>query len=393
MSERYDIVIVGGGVVGLSTAYFLATRDANLRIAVLEADPTYARASTPKASGVVRLQFGVPENIRMCLDSSAFFSQAPELLAVGGEPAQIGWAERGYVWLVPPELLQTVHGLREIQIANGAKVDFLDQAALKTRWPQFEVDAFGGGFVGAKGAGWLDPWALLQAFKRKVLSLGVDVITDRATGLDRSGRWIERVATASGRSLDCAHVVNAGGALGAAKIAAMAGVPLQIESRKRCVFVVATREDVRGLPMTVHPKTGVWFRPEGKGLICGVAPKPEDDPATDDLTVDDALFEEIVWPTMAEIVPAFESLKVVSTYSCFYDFNPLDENAILGAPPELDNFMIATGFSGHGVMQAPATGRAVSELILDGRYTTLDLTRFGYGRIARGEALPEPACF
>ncbi|MFO1171747.1 MAG: FAD-dependent oxidoreductase [Hyphomicrobiaceae bacterium] len=393
MTSHYDIVIVGGGIVGSMTAYSLGQRDATLRIAVIEADPTYARASTPKASGVVRHQFGAPENIRMCVESSKFFANAPELLAVDGEPAPIGWGERGYVWLVPPDLIETVEGLRQIQIANGAAVDFLDRAALKARWPQFEVEAFGGGFAGAKGAGWLDPWALLQATKRKAIAQGVTFIADRVTGLTRNGRRIEAVTTASGRTLSCGHAVNAAGALGASKVAAMAGVPLTIEQRKRCVFVVACRESMRRLPMTVHPKTGVWFRPEGSGFICGVAPKPEDDPATDDLTVDDALFEEIIWPTMAEIVPAFESLKVVSTYSCFYDFNPLDENAILGPPPELDNFMIATGFSGHGVMQAPATGRAIAELILDGRYTTLDLTRFGYDRITRGEALPEPACF
>jgi FAD-dependent oxidoreductase domain-containing protein 1 len=392
-SDRYDTVIIGGGIVGSMTAYALAARDPKLRIAVVEADPTYARASTPKASGVVRHQFGVPENIRMCVASSAFFADAPELLAIGDERAHIGWGERGYVWLVPPELVETVESLRQIQIANGAAVDFLDQSALKARWPKFEIAAFGGGFVGARGAGWLDPWALLQAVKRKAISQGVAYITDRVTGLTRIGQRIEAVTTASGRTFPCGHAVNAAGALGAAEVAAMAGVPLTIEPRKRCVFVVAAREDVRGLPMTVHPKTGVWFRPEGAGLICGVAPKPEDDPATEDLTVDDALFQDIIWPTMAEIVPAFESLKVVSTYACFYDFNPLDENAILGAPPGLDNFMIATGFSGHGVMQAPATGRAIAELILDGRYTTLDLTRFGYDRIARGEALPEPACF
>lgn len=393
MTSHYDVVIIGGGIVGSMTAYFLGQREPSSRIAVIEADPTYARASTPKASGVVRHQFGVPENIRMCVASSNFFAAAPELLAVGGVKAQIGWGERGYVWLVPPELIATVEGLRQIQIANGAAVDFLDQAALKARWPQFEVETFGGGFVGAKGAGWLDPWALLQATKHKAISQGARYVTDRVTGLERQGRRIAAVTTETGLRLTCGHVVNAAGALGAAKVAELASVPLRIEPRKRCVFVVRAREDVRDLPMTVLPKTGVWFRPEGSGLICGVAPSPEDDPATDDLTVDDALFDEIVWPTMAEIVPAFESLKVVSTYACFYDFNPLDENAILGPPPGLDNFMIATGFSGHGVMQAPAAGRAIAELILDSRYTTLDLTRFGYDRIARGEALPEPACF
>ncbi|MEZ5925929.1 MAG: FAD-binding oxidoreductase [Hyphomicrobiaceae bacterium] len=393
MNDHFDIVIAGGGIVGSMSAYVLGRREPGLRIAVIEADPTYRLASTPKATGIVRHQFGVPENIRMCVASSTFFDAAPELLAVGDEKADIGWAERGYVWLVPPELVATVESLRQIQIANGAAVDLLDPATLKSRWPQFAVEALGGGFAGARGAGWLDPWALLQAVKRKAISQGTSYITDRVTRLNRSGRRIVTVTTASGRTLSCGHVVNAAGALGAATIAALADVPLRIEPRKRCVFVVATREDVRGLPMTVHVESGVWFRPEGMGLICGVAPKPGNDPATDDLTVDDALFQEIIWPTMAEIAPVFESLRIASTYACLYDFNPLDENAILGPPPDLDNFMIATGFSGHGVMQSPATGCAIAELILDGRFTTIDLTRFGYERVLRGEALPEPACF
>ena len=394
MSERFDVVVIGGGIVGSACAYFLASRSGQSRIAVLEPDPTYAKASTPKATGVVHHQFGIPENIRMCVASSAFFERAPELLAVDGERADIGFGERGgYVWLVPPDLLPTVQAMRETQLACGAEVTFLGPAELARRLPRYNVDGLGGGFIGGKGAGWLDPWALLQAFRRKAISLGVTYIRDRAVALDREGRRIVAVHAGQGQVLDAAHVVNAAGARGAARVAAMAGIPLTIEPRKRCTFVVECPEDVREFPMTVHPKSGVWFRPEGKGVLCGVAPKPENDPATEEETIDYELFEEIIWPMMAEIVPSFERLKLAGAYSGHYDFNPLDENAILGAPAELDNFHLATGFSGHGVMQAPATGRAIAELILDGRYTTLDLSRFGYDRIARGAPLPEPACF
>lgn len=394
MSDTADIVIIGGGIMGSATAYFLAAATTGRRrIVVLEPDPTYARASTPKASGVVRHQYGVPENILMSLYGSAFFRQAPELLEVDGERAEIGFGARGYVWLVTPEILPAVAAMHEVQLEYGADVTFVPADRLGARLPRYRTDGLAGAFFGGSGAGWLDPWGLLQAFRRKASALGAEYIQDSATGLAHSGRRIAAVSTAGGRRIAAGHVVNCAGAMGAARICAMAGLALPVEPRKRSVFLADCREDVRDFPMTVHPSNGVWFRPEGKSLLCGVAPAADKDPATEDDTVDYGFFDDVVWPTMAALVPAFAALKVSRAYAGHYDFNTLDENAILGTPATLDNFLIATGFSGHGIMQSPAAGRAITELILHGRYQTLDLTRFGYDRIIRNAPLPEPACF
>ena len=145
---------------------------------------------------------------------------------------------------------------------------------------------------------------------------------------------------------------------------------------------------LRQAPLTVDP-CGVWFRPEGRTFICGRSPTPAQEPADRDLdAIDHAFFDDEIWPQLAARVPAFEAVKVVGAWAGFYDYNTLDQNGIIGAHPGIANLYFANGFSGHGLQQAPAVGRAIAELIIAGRYLTLDLTRLGYERIARAP----PAC-
>jgi glycine/D-amino acid oxidase-like deaminating enzyme len=155
------------------------------------------------------------------------------------------------------------------------------------------------------------------------------------------------------------------------------------------VFVVACRETSSGMPLIVDPG-GVWLRPEGQMFICGVSPDEDADPRADgDFEVDYAQFDETVWPALAHRVPAMEALKLQRAWAGHYDFNTLDQNAIIGPHPELSNFYFANGFSGHGLQQSPATGRAVAELIVHGRFVSLDLSVFGYARIAERRPLHE----
>ena len=131
------------------------------------------------------------------------------------------------------------------------------------------------------------------------------------------------------------------------------------------------------------------MRPEGAGYIGGISPPEDQDPDCEDLDLSYDLWEEIVWPTLAERVPAFEAIKLQRAWAGHYDYNTLDQNGIIGRHPDVPNFLLANGFSGHGIQQAPATGRAVAELICDGRFTTIDLTRFGYERIREKQPLTE----
>jgi glycine/D-amino acid oxidase-like deaminating enzyme len=138
---------------------------------------------------------------------------------------------------------------------------------------------------------------------------------------------------------------------------------------------------------------GVAFRSEGDRYLAVVAPPPEHDLPTREFDIDYELFDELIWPTLAERVPAFEAIKLASAYSCHYDFNTLDENLILGPVPGLENFLVAAGFSGHGLMQSPAVGRALSELIQYAEYRTLDLSRFSYERVSTNTPLRETNCY
>jgi glycine/D-amino acid oxidase-like deaminating enzyme len=166
-------------------------------------------------------------------------------------------------------------------------------------------------------------------------------------------------------------------------LAATAGRPLPVEPRKRTVFVIDCPDAPRDLPLIVDP-SGVWVRPEGSGFITGYSPPGADDSTADpaDFGPDHALFESILWPALAARIPAFERLKVTGAWAGHYDFNTLDQNAIIGFDPVLPNLIYANGFSGHGLQHAPAVGRAVAELIAEGRYRSIDLSVFGYERVA-----------
>jgi sarcosine oxidase len=219
----------------------------------------------------------------------------------------------------------------------------------------------------------------------------VEVRQETVTAIDVAGGRIAAVRLASATRIACGALVNAAGPWAGA-LAALAGVALPVEPRKRYVYVVDCRESseaLRRAPLTVDP-SGVWFRPEGRFFLCGKSPEEAQEPAPVDLeVVDHAFFEAEVWPRLAARVPAFESLKVVNAWAGFYDYNTLDQNAVIGAHPDIGNLYFANGFSGHGAQQAAGAGRAVAELFVHGAFRSIDLTRLGYARIARRDPLRE----
>jgi FAD-dependent oxidoreductase domain-containing protein 1 len=386
----FDVLVVGGGVVGSATAYFLSapSEGRTLRIGVLEPDPTYAGSSTALSVGGVRQQFSTPENILLSRFTAEFLRWAPDLLAVRGEVPEFGFVEAGYLFLATPaggEILQRNHAR---QTSLGAEVAILAPDELQSRFPWLETSDLAAGSLGLRGEGWLDPYSLLQAFRRKAISQGVEYVRDRVVGVEVEGSRVRGIRLASGEQAGVGTLVNAAGAR-AREVAKMAGLEdLPVHPRKRIVYRVHCRGAVPGAPLTIDP-SGVYFRPEGPDFLCGVSPPPDRDPDTLELDVEYDLFQEVVWPTLARRVPAFGELRLGSSWAGHYAVNILDQNAILGPHPLLANFLFANGFSGHGLQHAPGIGRALSELILFGEYRTLDLRRFGFERFASGELIRE----
>ena len=393
MNSSYDVVIIGGGVTGGSTACFLASEAGfSGSVLVVEKDPTYEHAPSARSTGGFRQQFSTPENIEIGLFGAHFFKNAARYLAVDGETPDIGVREGGYLLLATPEAFPIMERNNATQRACGADIHFQEPAALEARFPWLHPAGLAGGFLGLSNEGWVDPWSLVQAYKRKARSAGVEYVADEVVELERRDSRVGSLWLRDGGRIEAGVVVNAAGARDGAGLAAQVGVELPIEPRKRCTFVFECREEIGPAPLTVTPK-GVAFRPEGRGFISNTAPPPDRDPVSEDTEVDHWIFEEIVWPSLAEWIPAFEAIKVTSSWCCHYDFNTLDENVIIGRSPEMENFYFAIGFSGHGLQQSPAIGRALSELVTYGEYRTLDLTRFGYERVTRGEAILELNCW
>jgi len=383
-SERFDVVIVGGAAIGSATAYFL-THDLGFdgSVAVIERDPTYAHAATTLSAASIRQQFSTPENIRMSAFGIAFFR---DLKARFGAEADIGFRERGYLLLASETGEETLLANHEVQKAEGADIVLMDREALANNFRWLKTSDLRLGAFGRSGEGWFDAHSLLTLL-RGAARKSATYIHGEVTGIMRDGARISGVTLADGREIGCGTLVNAAGPQ-AGDVAALAGVKLPVEPRKRCVFVIACRAALPGMPLMVDP-TGVWIRPEGEVYICGVSPPEDADTRATDFDVDYSLFEEVVWPMLAHRVPAMEELKLQRAWAGHYDYNTLDQNAVIGAHPEIVNFIFANGFSGHGLQQAPAAGRAVAELIVHGKFVSLDLALFGYARVAAGRAVRE----
>ena len=386
--SSYDVVIVGGGAIGSSIAYALSAEPGfSGSVLVVERDPGYRRASSALSASGIRQQFSTAVNIRISQYGIEFLRRAGELLSVDGQRPPVSVNEAGYLITAPPAGVGVLKRNHELQVSLGAKIALLSPAELRRRFPWLGTGDLGAACLGLEGEGWLDGYLLLQAFRNKARAGGVDYVADEVIGVSRSGDRIDSVQLGSGASVAAGTVVNAAGPY-ARQVAAMAGLVLPVEARKRNVFVVSCPETLPGCPL-VCDASGVWFRPEGAQFICGSAPDPAHDPETFDLEPDYGFFEETVWPALAARVPAFSALRMISAWAGHYEYNSFDQNGIVGLHPEVSNFALANGFSGHGLQQSPAVGRAVAELITFGEYRTLDLSDLGVERIAAGRPLTE----
>jgi FAD-dependent oxidoreductase domain-containing protein 1 len=389
-SERADLVIVGGAIIGSSVATFLAARpDWSGRIVVVERDLTYRTASTTLSAASIRLQFSTPLNIEISRFGVQLIKDLDRWLGVdGAPPPQIDFVEGGYLFLATPAGLPILQRNYAVQRAHDVQVVLLDPDDLRARFPWLQVDGLAAGSLGLADEGWFDAYALLQAFRRKARSMGVEYVAGTVEGIEHQGGQVRGVRLADGRRIATERVVNAAGPR-AAQVAAMAGLELPVHPRKRSVYHFDCREQLGRTPLTIAP-SGIYFRPEGESWIAGYSPRAgEPDPDTLDLDVDRSAFDEFIWPELARVVPAFESVRLLDAWAGHYEVNTVDHNAVIGPHPQLPGFLFANGFSGHGLQQAPAVGRGLAELIATGHYETLDLSPLGYERIRTNQPIRE----
>ncbi|CAN7656400.1 FAD-binding oxidoreductase [Pararhizobium sp. LjRoot235] len=382
LKTAYDVVIVGGAVIGSATAYFLATNpDFKGSILVIERDWSYARSATALSSSSIRHQFSNAINVRISQFGSDFIRDFDKHVSVDGEKVDLGFKENGYLFLAGDVAGREVLRRNHItQTSCGAEISLVEPDEMKRRFPWLNTDGLTLGSYGERGEGWFDNTGLMQGFRKKARSLGAEYIEDVVIGLNREGGRIVSVTTKGGQTISCGTFINAAGTRGA-QVAKMAGLDIPVEPRRRSLFVVSCPTPLEGVvPLTIDP-SGVFFRPEGQFYLMGTYPK--NDPAVDpdDFDIMHDEFEEEIWPVLAERVPAFEALKVANAWAGHYDFCTLDHNVVLGPHPDVGNFLFANGFSGHGLQQSPAMGRALSELVTYGKFRTLDLRPFGYERV------------
>ncbi len=356
-------------------------------VLLIEKDTTFQYSATALSAGSIRQQFSTPVNIAISLVGIDFLRTAGERLAVNGDEPDVGLREGGYLFLATEGGAATLRANHKLQAQLGADILLMDPDELGARFPYVATEGIAAGAWGRSGEGWFDGYTLMQAFRRKARSLGVTMREAEVAEIEQVDGSATGVRLVDGTLIEADAVVIAAGT-GTTHLAHSAGVALPVEARKRMVFTFACRDPLPGFPLLIDP-TGVYVRPEGDLYICGASPPPEDDPPATDFTVDHRFFEETIWPVLAARVPAFERIKPGRAWAGHYDFNTFDQNAIVGALPGFANLFVATGFSGHGLQQAPAVGRGLAELIVQGRYTSLDLSPLGAERIAARRPLVE----
>ncbi len=382
---RTDVVVIGGGAIGSASAYFLKLHDPAVAVTVIERDPGYRLASTPRASGGIRRLFSLPENIELSQFSIAFFKSFPETMATGGQAADVGWHNGGYLFIVPPAGRAVLQRNLQTQLRLGCNVSWLEPGELKEKFPSMNVADLGAA-VHSPDDGWLDPYSVLTGFRDKAKSMGADFLADEVTGFSGNGNAVTAALLRSGQRVEAGQFVNAAGAW-ASQVCAKLGIDVPIEPLRRFEHFFECQAPIEPLPY-IKDTRRLAFRPEGTGYTGGVPTLAE--PRGYNFDIDGGYFERAVWPELAHRFPQFERTRCARTLAGLYDQNDFDGNVIIGpAAGAPGNFHLLAGFSGHGLMHAPGCGRAMAELLLTGRYQTIDLTRFGWQRLAAGTPLRE----
>lgn len=392
--QAYDVVIVGGAMLGSSVAWFLASDpDFDGRILVVERDPTYEACSSTHTNSCIRQQFSEAVNVQVSQFGADYILNFRDRMGGGDRVPQPRLHSFGYMYLAStPAAAAGLAEAQKVQAACGAGTRHLTRDQIAEDYPFYHLDDILAANHNTVNEGYFDGATIFDWWKRLAKERGVEYVANEVVGMasGAGASRIETVTLATGEVIGVGTVVNASGPR-AARTAQMAGIALPVEPRKRYTYVFeAERPLPRDLPLTIDP-SGIHFRTDGRLYMAGCTPDPDPVPDFDDFEMDHDLWEDRVWPAIAHRIPQFDALRVVNSWAGHYAYNTLDQNAVLGPHDEVSNFMFANGFSGHGFQQSPAMGRGLAELIVHGEFRTLDLSAFGYGRIRRNEPFRERA--
>lgn len=386
--ENYDIIIIGGGIIGCAAAYYLISGDSRINVAVVERDPSYEHASTALSMANVRIQFSLLQNILISRYTLGMLEDFDQTMEVDGIVPGVDYRKEGNLFLVSKPNRTPAKRSMELQNSLDCGVQWWSPERIKEKYPLYHPGALSdlAGGTYSPGDGHLDANSFLMGYRRKARSLGVEFLTGEVSAIATANHNVTGVKIEGDTLLKAGIVINCAGAW-AADIAKTAGVVLPINPVKRQVYVLDTAVKPGGpLPLTNLP-SGLYFRTETGGVIL-VGKSMEQDPVGYDFSVDEQRFTEYLWPELAAFVPPFDRLKLIRGWAGLYAVNTFDGNALLGEWPGLNGFYLANGFSGHGLQQAPAVGRYLSQLILR-KDPTLDLALFGPQRLFDNAPLNE----
>jgi sarcosine oxidase, subunit beta len=397
MTETADAVIIGSGIVGSSVAYHLAEQGCT-NVLVVEREAHQGKGSTGKSMGGVRAQFATAVNIQMSRYSIEFFSHFDEVM---GHPAD--YRPHGYVFCATTERhLDYLKTNRQKQLALGVKnVELVSRDEVRGMVPQMRVDDIIGGTYCATD-GFVDPHSVMMGFMLKARERGVRLwldttvtaikVANTGTAGGTSAAPVQRrvsgVMTTRG-FVSTPIVVNAAGAW-AAEVAQMAGAQLPVEPLRRQLVPTEPFDNLpKRFPMVIDMSTGFHFRREGQGILLAWNDPSE---TAGFKTEFDSSFIEKILTRAADRVPCLVDAEVNPSraWAGLYEMTP-DHHAIIGPAPDVAGLYFVNGFSGHGVMHSPASGRITADLILSGHSDLIDASLLGLERFAQGRLLEETA--
>ncbi|EFL87615.1 FAD-binding oxidoreductase [Ahrensia sp. R2A130] len=393
--STYDVVIIGGGIMGASSAWFLTDNpDFDGSVLVVERDPTYATASTTHTNSCMRQQFSTELNVHISQFAAEFVKNIRSFMGDDTRIPELSIRSFGYMYLANNKAFADVlWANQKVQLAAGAATQLMSAAEIKAAYPFYNVDDITLGSINLVDEGYWDGGAVFDWWRRQSRERGVEYLSNEVVAINKNaaGTSVDNVTLASGEIIACGKLVNASGPR-AARTAQMAGIDVPVEPRKRYSWVFSAEQPLdRDLPLTIDP-TGVHVRENGGGTYqCGAHGNVDPAVDHDDFAMDHDLWQSHVWPVLATRIPQFEAIRVTSEWAGHYAMNTFDQNAIMGSHPQLKNFIFLNGFSGHGLQQSPAMGRGTAEWITYGEYRSLDMTSFHYDRIVEGRPIIERA--